>query len=419
MTSHLFEPIHFCSPSRILFGLGVRHQVPRLLQHLGLRRAVLVTDSYFAGSGRAGAELAVALREAGIQCSVFDGCLPDPSLELCDRATGTLHGHIDPQCVIALGGGSSIDLAKVLTLTLVSGRPAASFVGISSLPHDPLPLIALPTTSGTASELTPGAILVAGDGQTKVAVMDNKLRAQVAVIDPELSVSCPPRVTADAGVDALAHAIESYITQDASQFDREGHPDPGYSGRNALTRVFARESIRLCFAHLHKAYAEPADMTARSGMALASLYAGLSYGSAGLHGVHALAYGLAALTHESHGTTNAALLPYVMAELAGERMDDLCEIACMTGVHSAAATPTRAGALAAAEYVRSLIASVGLPTDLRRMQVSRDDLEGLVKAGLGVQRLTKAFPAAGPAARYAAVVQAAFQGQLSTGESGA
>lgn len=418
MTSHLFEPIHFCSPSRILFGLGVRHQVPQLLQHLGLRSAVLVTDSYFAGSGRAGAELAVALREAGIRCSVFDGCLPDPSLELCDRATGMLHGRIDPQCVIALGGGSSIDLAKVLTLTLVSGRPAASFVGISSLPHDPLPLIALPTTSGTASELTPGAILVAGDGKTKVAVMDNKLRAQVAVIDPELSVSCPPRVTADAGVDALAHAIESYITQDASQFDREGHPDPGYSGRNALTRMFARESIRLCFAHLHKAYAEPADMTARSGMALASLYAGLSYGSAGLHGVHALAYGLAALTHESHGTTNAAMLPYVMAELAGERMDDLCEIACMAGVHSTA-TPTRAGALAAAEYVRSLIASVGLPTDLRRMQVSGDDLEGLVKAGMGVQRLTKAFPAADPAARYAAIVQAAYQGQLSAGESGA
>ena len=411
MTSQLFEPIFFCCPSRILFGSGVRHQVPQLLQHLGLRSAVLVTDSYFGGAGRAGAALAAALREAGIQCSVFDGCLPDPSLDLCDRATSTLHGGIRPQCVIALGGGSSIDLAKVLTLTLVSGRPASSFVGISSLPHAPLPLIALPTTSGTASELTPGAILVAGDGQTKVAIMDNKLRAQVAVVDPELSVSCPPRVTADAGVDALAHAIESYITQDASQFDREGHPDPGYSGRNALTRMFARESIRLCFAHLHQAYAEPGDMTARSGMALASLYAGLSYGSAGLHGVHALAYGLAALTHESHGTTNAAMLPYVMAELAEERTEDLCEIARMAGVHTADA-PTRAGALAAAQHVRSLIASVGLPADLARMQVSRGDLAGLVTAGLGVQRLTKAFPAGNAAARYAAIVEAAFRGDL-------
>ncbi|HSV47380.1 MAG TPA: iron-containing alcohol dehydrogenase [Ramlibacter sp.] len=416
MTSHqLFEPIHFCCPSRILFGSGVRHQVPALLRHLGFRAAVLVTDGYFAGPGRAGAELAAALLAAGIECRVFDGCLPDPTLAQCDQATRALIGRIDAQCVIALGGGSSIDLAKALTLTLVGGQPAASFVGLSSLPHDPLPLIALPTTSGTASELTPGAILVAADGQTKVAIMDNKLRAQVAVIDPELSISCPARVTADAGVDALAHAIESYITQDASLFDREGHPDPGYSGRNALTRMFARESIRLCFAHLHRAYEQPDDMTARSGMALASLYAGLSYGSAGLHGVHALAYGLAALTHAPHGTTNAALLPYVMAELAQERMAELCEIASMAGVHPTVSR-TRAGALAAARHVRSLIASVGLPTDLAQMQVSRDDLASLVSAGLGVQRLTKAFPAPHSEERYAAIVEAAFQGRLSAGE---
>ncbi|WP_137892783.1 iron-containing alcohol dehydrogenase [Ramlibacter sp. 2FC] len=411
MTVDLLEPIHFCSPSRIVFGPGVRRELPALLRHLGLMSAVLVTDRFFAAPGRPGAELADALLKAGIQCAVFDACQPDPSLALCDAATGALSGHARPQCVLALGGGSNIDLAKVLTLTLVSGAPAASYVGIPSLPHAPLPLIALPTTSGTASELTPGAILVAGDGQTKVAVMDNQLRAQLAVIDPELSVSCPPRVTADAGVDALAHAIESYITLDASRFDREGQPDPGYSGRNPLTLMFARESIRLCFAHLQKAYAEPDHMTARSGMALASLYAGLSYGSAGLHGVHALAYGLAALTHETHGTTNAAVLPYVMAELAHERMDDLCEIARMAGVYSDSA-PTPAGALAAAQHVRSLIASVGLPTELRRMGLNRDQLPGLVEAGLGVRRLTKAFPATNAPARYAAIVQAAFLGRL-------
>lgn len=411
MTSDIFEPIHFCCPSRIVFGPGVRRELPALLRHLGLMSAVLVTDRFFAAPGRPGAELAEAVREAGIECTVFDGCQPDPSLALCDVATGALSGHAQPQCVLALGGGSNIDLAKVLTLTLVSGAAAASYVGIPSLPHEPLPLIALPTTSGTASELTPGAILVAGDKQTKVAVMDNKLRAQLAVIDPELTVSCPPRVTADAGVDALAHAIESYMTLDASQFDREGHPDPGYSGRNPLTRMFARESIRLCFAHLQQAHAEPGNMTARSGMALASLYAGLSYGSAGLHGVHALAYGLAALTHETHGTTNAAVLPYVMAELARERVDELCDIARMAGVYSDSMS-TPAGALAAARYVRTLIASVGLPTDLRSMGVTHDQLPNLAEAGLGVRRLTKAFPAADVPARYAAIVRAALLGCL-------
>ncbi|HSV35490.1 MAG TPA: iron-containing alcohol dehydrogenase [Ramlibacter sp.] len=411
MTDLLFEPIHYCSPSRILFGNGMRAKLPGLLRHLRLARAVLVTDRFFAAPGGPGEALVAALRSAGIACTVFDGCRPDPSLALCDEATARLRGRGDPQCVIALGGGSNIDLAKVLCLTLMSGAPAASFVGTMALPHDPLPLIALPTTSGTASELTPGAILVSGDGQTKVAVMDNQLRAQVALIDPELSLTCPPRVTADAGIDALAHAIESYVTLDASAFDLEGHPDPGYSGRNVLTRMFALQSVTLCFQHLLTAYREPENLAARTGMALASLYAGLSYGNAGLNGVHALAYGVAALTHASHGTTNAVILPYVMADLAEVRMNDLSDIAHAAGIHPGN-PPSRQAARAAAAHVRDLIAAVGLPTDLRRMGVTESSLGALVEAGLGVGRLTKAYPAADAPRRYRAIVQAAYAGEL-------
>jgi alcohol dehydrogenase class IV len=411
MQDPLFEPIRFCSPPRILFGNGMRGEMPALLRHLGLQRAVLVTDRFFAAAGGPGVQLAAALQAAGVDCTVFDGGRPDPSLALCDEATAALRGRGDPQCVIALGGGSNIDLAKVLCLTLVSGAAAASFVGTSRLPHDPLPLIALPTTSGTASELTPGAILVAADGQTKVAVMDNQLRAQVALIDPELSLTCPPRVTADAGIDALAHAIESYLTLDASRFDLEGQADPGYSGRNALTRMFALESVRLCFAHLHTAYSVPANLTARTGMALASLYAGLSYGNAGLNGVHALAYGVAALTHASHGTTNAVMLPYVMADLAQERTSELCDIARAAGLHGER-MPSHGAALEAAGHVRELIASVGLPTRLRAMGVAEGDLEVLVESGLGVRRLSKAYPAADTPRRYRSIVEAAYRGEL-------
>jgi alcohol dehydrogenase len=314
---------------------------------------------------------------------------------------------------MALGGGSNIDLAKAITISLVSGRSAAEYVGLERLPHDPLPLIAIPTTSGTASELTPGAILAAGDGQTKVAIMDNKLRAQLAVIDPELTLTCPPRVTADAGVDALTHAIESFLTLDAAAFDRAGHPDPGYSGRNALTRMFARHAIELCLQHLRTACVRPSDLEARSAMALGSLYAGLSYGNAGLNAVHALAYGVAALTHASHGTTNAVILPYVMASLAHERMRDLCAIARMAGAYGRD-EDTPAGAFAAAAHVRSLIGAVGLPTTLRAMGLQGDDLPRLVDAGLGVQRLTKAFPGADAASRYRSIVRAAFDGILPT-----
>lgn len=405
------QPVFFCTPSRVLFGPGVRRELPALLARMNLRRTVIVTDKFFSAPGRPAAELAQALRDAGLQCEVYDGGQPDPSLALCDAATAALRGHVQPDCVIAVGGGSNIDLAKVLTLTLVSGSPAQSYVGVARLPHPPLPLVAVPTTAGTASEITAGAILVSGDGETKVAVMDNELRARIAVIDPELTLTCPPRVTADAGVDALTHAIESYITQDAAEYDRGGNPDPGYSGRNALTRMFARESIRLCFTHLVTAYREPQNLAARTGMALASLYAGLSYGNAGLHGVHALAYGVAALTHETHGTTNAVMLPYVMADLAQERCEDLCEIARMAGVYSGDIA-SREGALAAAHHVRSMIAAVGVATDLRALGVSEGDLGRLAQAGVGVQRLTKSYPAADAPKRYAAIAQAAYAARL-------
>lgn len=410
--SLLHESIFFCTPSRILFGAGVLAQLPALLQRMGWRRALIVTDGFFAAHGRPGFLLRQCLIDHGIDCDLFDGGVPDPGLALCDAATRAMREGIIPDCVIALGGGSNIDLAKVLTLTLVNGAEAASYVGLDRLPHDPLPLVAIPTTSGTASELTPGAILVAKDGQTKVAVMDNALRARIAVIDPTLTLSCPPRVTADAGVDALTHAIESYITQDAADYDRGGHPDPAYSGRNILTRTFARESIRLCFEHLRTAYREPDNLEARTGMALASLYAGLSYGNAGLHGVHALAYGVAALTHETHGTTNAVMLPYVMAGLAEDRCADLCEIARIAGVHGGSGD-TSEGAIAAARFVKQLIADVGVATDLRSLGLAEQDLPGLAAAGVGVQRLTKAYPASDPVGHYSAIVRAAHAGTLS------
>lgn len=411
MNDLLSNSIRYCSPGRIHFGVGIRHELPRLLHHIGYRSAVLVTDRFFWKPGGVAMEMAASLEEQGIRCTVYDGCEPDPSLDLCDRATWALKAQADVDCVIALGGGSNIDLAKVLTLTLRHNAPAASFVGTKTLPCEPLPLIAVPTTSGTASEITPGAILVAGDGQTKVAVMDNKLRAQVAVIDPELTVSCPPRVTADAGIDALAHALESFITLPSGQYDLEGHPDPGYSGANVLTRIFALESIRLCFRFLERAYKTPTDMEARGGMALASLYAGLSYGNAGLNGVHALAYGVAAATHETHGTTNAVMLPYVMADLADSCTEDLSEVARIAGVWTSHES-SRDAALRAATFVRGLIGAVELPTSLSALGVAESEIETIASAGVRVQRLTKAYPANDPENRYSQIVRAAFEGRL-------
>lgn len=404
--------IHFCPPGRLIIGRGTRAHLPALMHRFGHRRGVLVTDAYFARHTPWVQEYIGAAQALGIRTVVFDGGMPDPTTVLCDDATAhVLHalGGDPPDHVIALGGGSNIDLAKALCLTLSSGRPVSEFVG-DIAGCRALPLVALPTTSGTGSEATPGAILLDPRNATKVALMDNALRPQVALIDPELSFTCPPRVTADAGIDAFTHAIESFLTVDSFAYDRAGHVDPGYSGRSSLTMMFARESMRLCIAFMERSYRNGADVQARTGMVYASIYAALSYGSAGLNAVHAIAYAVAGQTHKSHGSTNAVMLPYVLDALRDVRRSELLEVAGLLGI---AAGDEEASLRAVPLRVRDMIARLDIPTDLHAFGVKEHKLDSLTEDALAVARLTKAFPVPDVHARYRRIVRHAFEGRLS------
>lgn len=404
--------IHFCAPGRLIIGCGARAQLPALVQRLGFRCGALVTDRFFTGQTPWVREYVDAAWAAGIDVIVFDGGAPDPTTVLCDEATRAVRAQAAGRAidhVIALGGGSNIDLAKALCLTLPSGQPVRDFVGdIGGV--RPLPLLALPTTAGTGSEATPGAILIDPDNATKVAVMDNSLRPQVALIDPEFTFSCPPRVTADAGIDAFTHAIESFLTIDSARYDRGGHPDPGYSGRSALTMLFAREAMRLCAQWMVPVYQDGSLREGRIGMAHASLYAALSYGSAGLNAVHGLAYAVAGLTHKSHGSTNAVMLPYVLDEVAPWREAEFVELAGLLGLGALDAAAARR---AVPRQVREWVGQLGIPTDLRAFGIAEADRERLLADGLGVERLAKAFPVPDLHAAYRRIVFNAYEGRLS------
>lgn len=403
--------VHFCAPARLIIAAGARAQLPPLMQRLGYRHGVLVTDTFFTGHTPWVREYVDAAARLGITTLVYDGGLPDPTTTLCDAATAEVRSRLAgtvPDHVIALGGGSNIDLAKALCLTLPDGAPVKSFVGVLPDGCRPLPLIAVPTTAGTGSEATPGAILLDPENATKIAVMDNALRPQVALIDPELTYTCPPRVTADAGIDALTHALESFVTADSCDFDREGAVDPGYSGRSALTMLFAREAIRLCATYLERAYRDGNDHEARHGMAYASIYAALSYGSAGLNAVHGIAYAVAGITHKSHGSTNAVMLPYVVDALRTTREAELSEVARMFGIDG---TPTQAAARLPV-LLRDLVARLGIPADLDAFGIAATQLDEMTRDALGVARLKKAFPVADGEAAYAAIVRRAWEGRL-------
>jgi len=409
--------IHFCAPARLVMGCGTRHQLPDLVHRLGWRHGVLVTDTFFTGQTTWVRELVDACSTRGIRMTVFDGGVPDPTTTLCDGAAARLaaaQGTNSFDHVIALGGGSNIDLAKGLCLTIPTGLPIARFVGGIGQVR-PLPLVAIPTTAGTGSEATPGAILVDPDNATKVAVMDNALRPQLALIDPELTFTCPPRVTADAGIDAFTHAIESFLAMDSAAFDRAGSIDPGYSGRSSLTMLFARESMRLCIAWLAKAYRNGQDRQARVGMSYASVYAALSYGNAGLHAGHGIAYAVAGQTHKSHGSTNAVVLPYVLDELRSARRAELLDVARMWG----ATGSDDAAVKAVPRLVRHLVAGLDIPTNLRDFGVPEDAFDALVADALAVSRLARAYPGPDVAAAYRRIVRQAFDGRLSSDADGA
>lgn len=375
------NPISLCSPPRVLCADGARSRISPFCRHQGWRRALVDTDPWFTQHSPALREVLVGLRAEGISTTVFDGGEPDPSTTLVDEAL--------PDHLIAWGGGSNIDLAKALSVTLSCGRPVGELVGHADWPSRPLPLVAVPTTAGAGSEITPGAILVLPNSATKVALMANALRPVLAVIDPELTWSSPPRVTADAGLDALTHAIESWLTCDAAAFDIGDEPDPSYSGRNELTVMFARNATALILRHLVTAFDHGQDRVARNGMARGSLYAAMSYATAELNAVHGLAYALSGLTHASHGSANAVLLPYVMDALVEVRREEFADVARLAGA---------------------------VCTDMRSLGVTEDQLPRIIADGLAVKRLTKAWPGAPAAAAYERIVRAAYIGTLSDEE---
>lgn len=404
--------VHFCPPARLVLGCGSRRELPALLARLSYQYGVLITDTFFTEHTPWVSEYVEAAAALGIHTVVFDGGKPDPTTNLCDDATSAIRAELGdnvPDHVIALGGGSNIDLAKALSLTIPSGRPVHDFVDAMPVAPKCLPLIAMPTTAGTGSEATPGAILIDPTNTTKVAVMDNQLRPVIALIDPEFTYTCPPRVTADSGIDALTHALESYLTQDSFEFDRGASVDPGYSGRSSLTMMFAREAISLCETFMLRAYRNGQDTEARIGMAYASHYAALSYGSAGLNAVHGIAYAVAARTHQSHGSTNAVMLPYVLDALRVERRAELLEIARICRIPDA---DEDSALRALPRMIRELIGELGIATTLKEFGIEEHELPGLTADALKVTRLAKAFPVNDKADSYAAIIAHAWRGSF-------
>lgn len=354
-------------PTKIHFGINAVADLADQVKALGGSRVFLVVDPGVVAAGML-PRITASLEAAAIPCTVHEKVDPEPGLKLADGAA-KLAKQKKCDCVVGAGGGSAMDVAKAVSILLTNGGKAEDYIGLGKIGKPGVPRIMIPTTAGTGAEVTFTAVFINEKTNSKAGMNGDPLYPDVAILDPALTTSIPPRVTAATGIDALTHALEAYVSTQA-------HP---------VSDMYALEAIELIAGNLGKAFANGENLEARSNMLLGSLLAGKALATAGVGLVHAMAYPLGGMHKIPHGLANAVLLPYVMAyNLVGapERFAALAE---MFGVDTAAMT-LREAAQAAVEAVYHLNDDVGIPKNLRELGIPREDIPEMARIALTVTR---------------------------------
>jgi alcohol dehydrogenase class IV len=376
-------PFTFHGAGSLVVGRGSVARLGQLVaERLGGRRVFVVTDATLAAAGLLDRVLQ-PLHAAGFTTDAFTGCTAEPPEAVVVAAANAARAFA-PDAVVGLGGGSNLDTAKLVALLLAHGGTLADYAGDSRVPGPVVPLACVPTTAGTGSEGSPAAVFTDTARQIKVSCLSRHLRPALAVVDGALTDGCPPQVTADSGIDALAHAVEAYTACGQAEFQARPGGATVYQGKNPLADLMAAEAIRLVGRFLVRAVKTPSDADARDGMALAGTLGGLAFSNAGVALTHALEYPVGGAVHVSHGAGNGLLLPHVMRFNAPARERELAEIAALLG-----AEPTAADAIAAVERLRD---AVGIPARLRDLGVTEAMLPGFAEKAFAIQRLMRVNP---------------------------
>jgi alcohol dehydrogenase class IV len=376
----------FHSAGEVIFGHGAIGRLPSLVRRIGARRVALITDPGIEAAGVLAPVLAV-LRAAGIEPLLYAQAMAEPDLASVRRCRDAL-ADARPELLIALGGGSSIDLAKIVAAWLTHGGRIADYYGENKLPGPVLPIIAIPTTAGTGSEVSPVAIVSDDELRMKVGLSDNRLRPAVALLDPQLTLKLPPHLTACTGMDALTQAIEACYAKDHRWVETDG--EPIYQGANPMSGVLAERAITLIAQHLPTAVHQGSNLEARSGMLLGSLLSALAFSNSGVSWVHAVAYPIADLAPRPHGELVGLLLPYGMRYNAVAAPTTFARIGELLG--AAPQAPQRERIDTGIERIFELLQSLGLPTRLSQIGLRAEQIEGVVERSLTIERLNRLNP---------------------------
>lgn len=395
----------FHSAGQLIFGPHAARQIGDQVRRLGVSRLFIVTDPLLVKTGLAD-YVRGPLAESRVEVEVFDGGEPEPSLRAANACIGRAR-RFGPDAVLGLGGGSNMDLAKVTATVLTHGGQPGDYVGDDKIPGTILPLVCVPTTAGTGSEVSAAAVLTDTDHQIKVGILSNHLRPHLAVVDPLLTLSCPPKVTADSGIDALTHAVEAYTAVDNAMFPLPAGEASVYQGRHPLGDCVAERAMALIGANLRRAVARGDDLAAREGMALGATLAGMAFSNVGVAVVHALEYPVGGATHCSHGAGNGLLLPFVMRFNLPARVKELARVAALLGEDVTGLDDEKAAerAISAVERLR---ADIGIPQRLRDLGVRQEQLRPFAEKAFGIKRILRVNPRPVTVEDLESILRAAF-----------
>jgi alcohol dehydrogenase class IV len=392
------------APRELIFGAGQRETIDRVAAKLG-QRALIVTDERLAGDADFQAMVA-GLEATGIAVRLDSSTLPDVPVETAMASAAAARGFA-PDLVVGVGGGSCLDMAKCVAVLLAHGGRPQDYYGEFMVPGPVMPLIAVPTTAGTGSEVTPVAVLSDAERRLKVGISSPYLIPTASICDPDLTMSCPPALTAIAGADALTHAIEAFT---AIRRD----PVPGlaqdrvFVGKNATSDHFALTAIGLLWEGLEAACADGRNAEARAKVMLGATTAGLAFGVAGTAAAHAIQYPVGALTNTAHGAGVACLMPYVMAWNAPEIGTELDQIAGTIGLRSGADV---------IPAIAALFDRIGIPRTLQELGLADDKLDWVAEQSCGIARLIQNNPRPLPPEDMRRLIGAAYHGDHAVPET--
>jgi alcohol dehydrogenase class IV len=358
----------FQTTPRIVMGPGSFGRLPEEIKRLGKKKIMIVTDPGLVGTGIVG-RLEELLASAGLAAHRFDAVEPDPRYEIATLAADRTK-EVGADLVIGIGGGSSLDIAKVASILVTNNGAVGSFFGVDMVPNPGLTTILVPTTAGTGSEVTPIAILSDYGEKLKKGIVSPYLLPTVALLDPELTVGLPPAVTAATGMDALIHAVEAYTSKNATPF----------------TDMLALEAMKLIFEHIRTAFANGSDLQARGGMLEGSLLAGMAFANAGVTAVHAFAYPIGAEFHIPHGIANSIMLTTVMEFNMLGNLSKFTHMAKVFGENTSGLSKRQA-AQVAVQGLRTLAADLKVPASLREFGVKDEHIPDLAQGVMKVTRL--------------------------------